>query len=116
LIADNAVATHLYRIAQEAVSNAIKHGKPGRIEISLSKMPEQITLAIQDDGPGMPARSRKNAGMGLRIMRSRAGMMSGSLTIENQADGGVAVVCTVPPARSRRRGAPPSGPTEKGRI
>ena len=113
LIADNAVATHLYRIAQEAVSNAIRHGKPGRIEISLSKTPEQITLTIKDDGPGMPARSRRSAGMGLRIMRSRAGMMSGSLAIENQADGGVAVVCTVPPARRRRRDRHPKAPQKK---
>ena len=73
LVEDNTVATHLYRIAQEAVTNAIKHGKPGRIEISLTETPGRINLAVKDDGSGMPARPRKKAGMGLRIMRYRAG-------------------------------------------
>jgi len=96
LIPDNAVATHLFRIAQEAVSNAIKHGKPGHIEIRLSGAPERIQLVIRDNGAGMPARQRKNSGMGLRIMRYRAGMINGSLAIENESGGGTAVVCTVP--------------------
>jgi signal transduction histidine kinase len=96
LVADNAVATHLYRIAQEAVSNAIKHGKPKLIEIILTRTPERIALAIKDNGAGMPARPQDNSGMGLRIMRYRAGMMNGSLAIENQVGGGTAVVCAVP--------------------
>jgi PAS domain S-box-containing protein len=96
LIADDAVATHLYRIAQEAVSNAIKHGKPGRIEISLTGMPEQIALVVKDDGTGIHIRQRKNSGMGLRIMQYRARIIDGSLTIKNEEGGGTAVVCTVP--------------------
>jgi signal transduction histidine kinase len=115
LIADNAAATHLYRIAQEAVSNAVKHGKPGHIEISLGKTPKGIALAIKDNGAGLPARRRKDSGIGLRIMRYRAGMMSGSLSIQNQQDGGAAILCTVPPLRPRRREAPPQGHTEKGK-
>ncbi|MGA3180463.1 MAG: PAS domain S-box protein [Verrucomicrobiota bacterium] len=95
-IADNTVATHLYRIAQEAVSNAVKHGKPGRIEISLTRTPERIALSVRDNGAGLPARRGKNSGIGLRIMRYRAGMISGRLTIENQAGGGASVVCTAP--------------------
>jgi PAS domain S-box-containing protein len=114
LIADSSVATHLYRIAQEAVSNAVKHGKPQRIEINLGKTPEGIALAIRDNGAGMPARRRKNSGIGLRIMRYRAGMMSGSLTVQNQEGGGAVVVCTVPPARARRHEAPSHDHTERG--
>jgi|GEM_PF-285222 len=96
LIEDSAVATHLFRIAQEAITNAIKHSKPGRIEINLAETPDQVSLAIKDNGAGMPARQRKKPGLGLRIMRYRAGMIGGSLAIEKEAAGGTAVVCTVP--------------------
>jgi PAS domain S-box-containing protein len=95
LVKDNTVATHLFRIAQEAISNAIKHGKPGHIEIILSETPEQIDLEIKDNGAGMPARPRKQPGMGLRIMRYRAGMIGGTLTIQKEIEGGTTVVCTV---------------------
>jgi PAS domain S-box-containing protein len=110
LIRDNAVATHLFRIAQEAVTNAIKHGKPGRIEISLAETPGHINLAINDDGSGLPARRRKSAGLGLRIMRYRAGLIGGSLAIQKGPAGGTTVVCTVHvpgqgPLRARRKAA-----------
>jgi PAS domain S-box-containing protein len=94
LVQDNAVATHLFRIAQEAVTNAIKHGHPGRIEISLTETPGRINLAVKDDGTGMPARQQKKPGMGLRIMRYRAGMIGGSLAIQKEAGGGTTIVCT----------------------
>ena len=54
LVGDNAAATHLYRIAQEAITNAIKHGRPGLIKISLSETPGRISLAVKDDGTGIP--------------------------------------------------------------
>lgn len=95
LIQDNTVATHLFRIAQEAITNAIKHGKPGRIDICLTETPERINLAIRDNGTGVPARQQKKPGMGLRIMRYRAGMIGGSLAIQKEADGGTVIVCTV---------------------
>lgn len=94
LIEDNAVATHLYRIAQEAITNAVKHGKSGRIEIILSKTPERINLAVKDDGAGIPARNGRKAGMGLRIMRYRMGMIGGSFAVQREA-GGTRVVCSV---------------------
>ena len=103
LVEDNAAATHLFRIAQEAVSNAIKHAKAGRIEISLTGTPERIQLAVRDDGAGMPARQPKKSGMGLRIMRHRAGMINGTLAIRNEPRGGASVLCTLPLAA---RGAP----------
>jgi PAS domain S-box-containing protein len=96
LVQDNSAATHLFRIAQEAITNAIKHGKPGRIEISLAKPPGRINLAVKDDGAGLPARQRKPAGIGLRIMRYRAGMIGGTLAIEKAAGGGTIVACTMP--------------------
>src|SRR6185436_14466993 len=77
LIQDNNVATHLYRIAQEATTNAIKHGQAQRIEIRLSSAPGQITLTVSDDGVGLQAGARPQKGMGLRIMNHRAGMIGG---------------------------------------
>jgi signal transduction histidine kinase len=112
LIADNTVATHLYRIAQEAVSNAVRHGKPARIEISLTRTPDRIALAVKDNGAGMPARRQDNSGIGLRIMRYRAGMMNGALAIENREGGGTAVLCTVPSPGPRRQEARPQSHTE----
>ena len=95
MVKDNAVATHLFRIAQEAITNAIKHGRPGRIVIGLAETPSRINLAVEDDGVGIPARRRKTTGMGLRIMRYRAGMIGGSLAIQKRPGGGTAIVCTV---------------------
>jgi PAS domain S-box-containing protein len=95
LLKDDTVATHLFRIAQEAVTNAIKHGKPGRIQIRLTHTQGGIKLAVKDDGSGMPDRQRKVLGMGLRIMRYRASIIGGSLAIESEAGGGTSVNCAV---------------------
>ncbi len=96
LIVDNVIATHLYRIAQEAITNAVKHGKAGLIQIRLTATPGHIHLAIIDDGAGMLALPQVHPGMGLRIMRYRAGMMNGSLAVHNEAAGGTSIACTVP--------------------
>jgi PAS domain S-box-containing protein len=96
LIEDNTVATHLFRIAQEAVSNAIKHAKPRRIDIILTATPHRIHLAVRDNGAGMPARLRNKSGMGLRIMRHRAGIINGSLAIQKEPRGGTTILCTIP--------------------
>jgi len=107
LVRDGMIATHLFRIAQEAVTNAIKHGHPGRIEISLTEMPDHLMLTIKDDGSGMPVRRRIKAGMGLRIMRYRAGMIGGALAIQKAADGGATIVCTMHlPGRGVRQRKP----------
>ena len=96
MIKDNIIATHLFRIAQEAITNAIKHGKSGRIGISLTGTADRINLAITDNGAGMPARPQKKSGSGLRIMHYRAGMIGGSVAIQQAAGGGTTIVCTVP--------------------
>ncbi len=95
LIEDNNVATHLYRIAQEATTNAIKHGRAQRIEIRLSSVPERITLAVSDDGVGIKSGERRQKGMGLRIMNHRASMIGGTVVVQKQRGGGTEVVCTV---------------------
>lgn len=94
LIKDNTVATHLYRVAQEAVTNSIKHGKASRIEISLTRTAGRIALAVNDNGTGMPERPSGKPGMGLRIMHHRARSIGGFLTIEKAPGGGTTIRCT----------------------
>jgi len=89
-------AIHVYRIAQEAVSNAIKHGKATRIELILAVEPEQTQLIVEDNGFGFPETPTVGSGMGLRIMVYRAGMIGGTLKIAARPSGGVRVTCRVP--------------------
>lgn len=98
-IRDNVVATHLFRIAQEAVSNAIKHGQAKQIEIVLSAALDCLTLAIHDNGSGLPSGGPRASGMGLRIMHYRASVIGGSLAIERQPNGGTTVVCSIHDAK-----------------
>jgi two-component system CheB/CheR fusion protein len=91
LVSDHAAATHLFRLAQEAVSNAIKHGQAKRILIRLKEHHGRLTLSVIDNGLGLPARFRRSKGMGLRIMQSRAGMIGGMLSVERNAAGGTSV-------------------------
>lgn len=95
-IPDAATATHLYRIAQEAVTNAMRHGKAGRIDISLSHRNGQITLTIEDDGVGLPDNWPANPGLGTRIMAHRASMIGGKFSIEPNPTGGTLVTCSLP--------------------
>jgi signal transduction histidine kinase len=95
LMAENAVATHLFRIAQEAVSNAIKHGQATRIEIALTALPERLMLAVKDNGCGITADASRAKGMGLRIMHYRAAVIGGSLAVQRDPNGGTTVVCSI---------------------
>lgn len=95
LVEDNNAATHLYRIAQESISNAVKHGHAKNVTIELAADEAGITLSIWNDGTPLPA-SALTEGMGLRIMRYRAGIIGGSLQIQNHEGGGVVVACTMP--------------------
>jgi two-component system sensor histidine kinase NreB len=94
-VPDNAVATHLFRIAQEATSNAVKHGSASNIEIELDRSPTELMLSIADDGRGFTPREN-SSGMGLRIMSYRAGMIGGAVEVESKKDKGTKVVCTAP--------------------
>jgi PAS domain S-box-containing protein len=94
--ADHAAATHLFRIAQEAVSNAIKHGKAKNITLELTETGTHLHLRVSDDGIGFPEKFTAGNGMGLRIMQSRIGMVGGALTIERLPTGGSSVVFSAP--------------------
>lgn len=86
----------LYRIAQEAVANAVKHGKPGRIAIALQCGPgRRLCLTVGDDGVGRGGVVRTAGGLGLRIMAYRARMIGATLAIADAAEGGTTVVCSL---------------------
>ena len=91
-VEDLTTATHLYRIAQEAVSNAIKHGKAREIQIVLSSEDGVLTLAIQDDGIGIQSAAGKKKGMGLQVMKYRAGIIGGSIDVR-KSEHGTRVTC-----------------------
>jgi PAS domain S-box-containing protein len=92
---DNAAAVHLYRIAQEAVNNAIKHGRAKNIIIGLSTQNNQVELTIQDDGCGFPKGGPKSDGMGLRVMNYRAAMIGATVSIGPATPCGTLVRCVV---------------------
>ena len=94
LIRNNAAATHLYRIAQEAINNAIKHGKAREVVMALERSGEQMRMQIKDNGAGFSNDLQDNSGMGLRIMKYRASMIGASLEIQRRNGKGTTVVCT----------------------
>jgi two-component system, LuxR family, sensor kinase FixL len=95
-ITDHAVAMHLYRIVQEAVNNAIQHGKAQQITITLSVRHEGgMILMVYDNGVGFPTNIAERPGMGLRIMHHRARMIGAILEIQREACGGTCVICTL---------------------
>ncbi|MEA4856167.1 MAG: sensor histidine kinase [Solidesulfovibrio sp.] len=86
----------LYRIAQESVTNAVKHAQPGRIAISLDcGLDRRLTLAVADDGIGRRAAAGSPGGLGLRIMAYRARMIGARLSIDDAEAGGTRVVCSL---------------------
>ena len=99
LIHDATTATHLYRIAQEAVSNAIRHGKARRIGINLSDRDGQTTLTVEDDGVGLPDGWHGGQGLGTRIMAHRAMMIGAAFVMEPNPTGGTLIRCSLPTAR-----------------
>jgi len=96
LVHDSTTATHLYRIAQEAVSNAVRHGDATRIKISLASGADQIRLRIQDDGVGFNPEDIDGPGMGVHIMNYRARIVGGNLEISSEPGEGTVVTCTLP--------------------
>jgi PAS domain S-box-containing protein len=99
-VEDSVVATHLYRIAQEACTNALKHAQARTVQVHLGAGRGVVTLRIRDDGIGVSDRAKN--GLGLRIMRNRASVIGADLTIEPGKRRGTVVTCTLP--RERRHG------------
>jgi PAS domain S-box-containing protein len=96
-----ATATHLYRIAQEAVNNAVKHSRARIVCIRLRAQANQIELSVEDDGAGLsPAKRKKATGLGLHIMDYRARAVGGTFHIGPGPQGGTVVSCCVPRPKS----------------
>jgi PAS domain S-box-containing protein len=94
LIRNNLFATHLYRIVQEAINNAVKHGKAKNIFISLKPAGDRFALTVADDGIGFSNETKKSGGMGLHIMKYRAGVLDAALEVRSNIDGlGTSVIC-----------------------
>ncbi len=99
-IEDNLLATHVYRIAQEAVNNAVRHSSADRLVIRIDANDGKLNLQIVDDGVGIGPEPFKRAGFGLRTMRFRAHLIGARLTIEARNEGGTSVTCEVPTRQS----------------
>jgi PAS domain S-box-containing protein len=93
------ISLQLYRIAQEAINNAIKHAKPARIEIELAIEESCLRLCIDDDGRGFRAGAPSQSGMGLRIMHYRAHAVGAILKIDSAPDRGTKIKCLLPMSR-----------------
>ena len=91
-VQDNVLATHVFRIAQEAINNSIKHGQPENIEVTLALNGDKIELRVTDDGGGFSPEA-KSDGLGLRIMHYRARRIGGTLQVAATDTGGTRVMC-----------------------
>jgi PAS domain S-box-containing protein len=95
LVHDNTTATHLYRIAQEAVNNAVRHGEADHVGIRLAAGDDQIRLQVRDDGMGFEEDDITDAGMGVHIMNYRARIIGGTLDLNSTLGEGTVVTCTL---------------------
>jgi two-component system, LuxR family, sensor kinase FixL len=94
-IADDSAALHLYRIAQEAVLNSIRHAAASEISIRLERADFGLRIDVRDDGIGIDE-ERRGDGLGLRIMEHRCGLMGGTFSARRRETGGTVISCTVP--------------------
>lgn len=96
LLPDPAVAGHLYRIAQEAINNAMKHASAKRATIRMEGKSGSLTLEISDDGCGISSPRGSPQGHGLGIMQHRAGVIGATLSVQSKRGEGTVIRCTLP--------------------
>lgn len=89
-------ALHLYRIAQEAISNAVRHGGAREVAIRVWSHGDRVSMLIRDNGCGIAQPIPQTSGMGLRTMSYRAGIIGATLDIRPETHGGTEIVCTFP--------------------
>jgi signal transduction histidine kinase len=94
-VGDSQVALHLYRIAQEAMSNAARHANSSRIALGISQKGRELTLTISDDGEGFTEDGNASEGIGLRTMRYRAQLIGASIAIRSGPERGTVVECVL---------------------
>lgn len=119
------VATHLYRIVQEALTNVVRHAGASEVWVALSATPDTLMVTIDDDGRGLTAEEAdaspaRRTGLGLTSMRERAALMGGTMALEPSAHGGLRVRVSLPRARAAAvaaagpSAAVPAAPTAPG--
>jgi len=91
-----AIASQLYRIAQEALNNAVKHARARTITVALRAVDDDLQLSVSDNGTGLAAGTVHSSGMGLKIMDYRARMIGGYIDIAPRRRGGTRVRCVCP--------------------
>lgn len=96
VVEDTALATHLYRIAQEAINNAVHHARPSHIAVHIAEDGNLLRLQVADNGIGIHAETDGHHGFGLRIMDYRARLIDAKLRVEEGARGGTVVLCVAP--------------------
>jgi signal transduction histidine kinase len=92
-VEDNDTATHVYRIVQEAIQNAVRHGQPSQIDVSLETDAGRTMITIQDDGRGFAHKAITPSGTGHRIMQYRAELIGAELGIHSKVGEGTLIVC-----------------------
>ena len=103
LLEENSTGTHLFRIAQEALSNAVRHGHATEITIGFAAEDHTLALTIHDNGVGLSQSASDPAGMGMHIMKYRAQMIGASLVIGSRPGGGTVVRCLLRQGGGRLR-------------
>jgi signal transduction histidine kinase len=94
-VKDSEVAMHLYRITQEALSNAMRHANATRVNVSLMREEQRLTISVADDGCGSAIQARPD-GMGWRTMRYRAKLIGAEINVDSKPSGGTTIRCTLP--------------------
>ena len=94
-IDDNVLATHLYRIVQEAINNAVKHAHARQIVVRPESHDGTLKVTIEDDGVGIAEQAARNGGMGLKIMQYRAGVIDATLDVKTKEGKGTSIVCLI---------------------
>jgi signal transduction histidine kinase len=87
---------HLYRIAEEGISNALKHSHARNIELNFRRLGDTYTLEVLDDGVGIGSEATRNDGVGIRSIKYRARLIEGTVDIAPRTGGGTQLVCSFP--------------------
>ena len=102
---DSEAELHLYYIVQEALSNAVNHGKSSTVIVTLAADEDRLKLTVQDNGTGFQLSDKNRSGMGIRIMRYRAKVIGAALDVQSQVNHGTQITCVFNPlSRETLRG------------
>jgi len=93
-VKNRTVAHHLFRVAQEAINNSVKHGRASQVVLNLRSDGDILTLTVRDNGIGLPEDAAQSKGLGLRIMGYRAQKIGGTLNISRSDEGGTVLTCS----------------------